>query len=158
MGSNSVAVRILNSERKTGMDWTFIEIHDHASLSYEQLISKILSWEFSDCKLKETVFPCQNIRILYGLLSTNHKDIKQIRGGPKTDIIEKERKFSMLYFSLFCEHNKECVICLPKETVAVRSKNVFEVMMQSARDNANSELPTLKKMPQTRKTFFGTMF
>ena len=57
----------------------------------------------------------------------------------------------MLYFSLFCEHNKECVICLPKETVAVRSKNVFEVMMQSARANANSELPTLKKNATNKK-------
>ena len=41
MGSISVAVHILNSERKIGMDWTFIKIHNHASLSYEQLISKI---------------------------------------------------------------------------------------------------------------------
>ena len=51
----------------------------------------------------------------------------------------------MLYFSLFCEHSKECATCLPKETVVVRSKNVFEVMMQSARANANFELPTLIK-------------
>ena len=57
MDSISVAVHILNSERKTAMDWTFIEIHNHASLSYEQFISKILSGEFSDCKLKESLCP-----------------------------------------------------------------------------------------------------
>ena len=57
----------------------------------------------------------------------------------------------MLYFSLFCEPNKECATYLTKETVAVRSKNVFEVMMQSARANGNSELPTLIKNVTSKK-------
>ena len=98
----SVAIRILNIEKKIAMDWTFIEI-SYSSLTYKDLLKNILSGEFPECEVKKCIFPCTELVTLYGLSSTSHKDIEKIKGGPETDIVQKENKFSMLYFSIFQE-------------------------------------------------------
>ena len=154
MGLVSVAVRILNNEKKVGMDWTFIDL-DYSSLSYREAVLKITSGEIQDCLIKEQLFPCKNLETLYGLASSSHKEVEKTRGGPDTDIIQKERRFSMLYFSIVCEHSSECSDCVEKSQMTMahpqQKKNAFDLLMQFARANSQHEFPAVIENPGNKK-------
>ena len=92
------------------MDWTFIEIHDHASLSYEEFFSKVLPGEFSYCTLKEIVFPRQNIKFFYGLLLTSYKDIEQIEEARKLLLLKRKENFQCYIFHCFVSTTKNALL------------------------------------------------
>ena len=99
------------------MDWTFIV--SHSAVTYEELIEKILTGkEFPECE------PCAEVATLYRLSSTSHKDMEKIKGGSKTDLVQKEKKFSMIYFSIFWEHKTDCPKCAVKEPVVETAKRI----------------------------------
>jgi len=147
----SVAVRIIDDDKKVAMDWCFIDL-EFSTLTYKDLVGKIIDGKFPECVLKKSVFLCKNIETLYGLASTTHKDIEKVRGGVDTDIVQKEKRFSMLYFTLCCKHKDDCEICADKATpvVDLPAPTVFNVLMNNARAASNSS--TLEILnPSSRK-------
>ena len=138
-------VRFLNEEKKVGVDWTFLET-DQSSWTFNELAKLVFSGELAECQVKKNVFPCKNQTVSHGFCSTSHQLREEIRGGPNTDLIEKERKFSMLYFTIVVSHQANCEICFNKsETLKLKSKNAFSVLMQSAKRSVEADLPAIIK-------------
>ncbi|XP_066928996.1 uncharacterized protein [Clytia hemisphaerica] len=135
----SVAVRIINSDNKVAMDWTFISL-EFFSLTYEDLISKITSEQFPQCVVKDSVFSCKILKTLYGLASSSSKEFEKIRGRADTDIIQIENRFSMIYFTVCCQHVEGCEDCLILETPLKppEKPTVFSFLMNTARAASNS--------------------
>ena len=68
------------------------------------------------------------------------------------NLVQKENKFSMIYFSIFCEHKNDCPYCMTDDEpiAAPPPKNAFQLMMHAARSQP-SNLPTVINDPSNKK-------
>lgn len=73
-------------------------------------------------------------------------------GTKNTDIREKIDKFNMLYFTLIVEHDINCLSCKEVQvSLAVAPKNAFALMMNSARKQADDDIPKKHEHPKNEK-------
>ena len=148
MGLVTVAVRLLSTDNKVGMDWTFIDINE-TSLTFSELTESIFTGQIGHCKLKDGIFRCKNYVARYGSCSTSHKLNEEIKGDMKTNIVEKHNKFSMLYFSIFVSHDENCLECKKEEVVPPVRANAFQFLMNAAR-NQDSDVP-VTSVPENKR-------
>lgn len=143
-------IRVIdNKDNKIAMNWTFIEI-DRVTCTPIDVIEMISFETLEGVTFSKSVIPCKNIKVLKYMCSTSHKLNENVKGGPNSDLIEKVKKFSMLYFSIYIKHETNCHLCLPA-VAPVINRSAFELLMNSAKRQENSNIPALIQAPASKK-------
>ena len=140
----SICVRV-SLEDKVVIPWSFIDT-PAIEYTYETVLSDIISGKFSHIEMKNTKFKCKNVKVIYGLCSTNHKLTEQVRGQPSTDIVSTAQNFSMLYFTLVIQHDDECLQC-KEDQINIAPTRIFFPSTNS--DQLSGRGPTKKKLSRT---------
>ena len=126
----SVSVRVTEGNTLV-LKWSFFDTGPYTSLTYADLLKKLI--EGNDI--------CKGTHLQFATASSTFNCVEEIHGGPTVNfLIDIIKSFAMRFFTLHvAQHEGECECQKQTEEPAVR--NVFDVMMESARRAASDGVP-----------------
>ena len=134
------------------MKWTDLQVQESAHISYEAITREIFSGTYSQCKLDRNIFPCQHFKFVHGISSRDPKDNEGFTGSDGTNLVEKVKRFKMLYFTMILD--MKCEICQTDEEELIETrqkketKNAFDLLMSARK---NDSVPQKIDKPKDKK-------
>lgn len=124
----SICVRLKSPTNTTLMRSSFIDLNNQSSYTYAELLNDLLDGQYAHCVLDR--INCYGFSVVYGMSSTSDQCVHDIRGGPRTNIIDKVNNYHMNYFTLVVVHEEDCRYCLVSSTQRKQQTQICVTFLQ----------------------------